>query len=115
MGSPWPPAVSDLGIPLALAIGIQNIPEGFAAAAPLLATGTTRWAAAGIAALRAVIDAAAELYVVTPTLPGRLAWLADDVDRVRHIADERLTRCSITCGRSAHTSQVLRHVAASSR
>ena len=41
-------------------------------------------------AVRAVIDAAPELYVVTPTLPGRLAWLADDVDRFRHIADERL-------------------------
>ena len=41
-------------------------------------------------AVRAVIDAAAELYVVTPTLPGRLAWLTDDVDRHRHIADERL-------------------------
>ena len=41
-------------------------------------------------AVRAVIDAAAALYVVTPTLPGRLAWLADDVDRFRHIADERL-------------------------
>ena len=37
-----------------------------------------------------MIDAAAEVYVVTPTLPGRLAWLADDVDRFRHIADERL-------------------------
>jgi nucleotide-binding universal stress UspA family protein len=41
-------------------------------------------------AVRAVIDAAAEVYVVTPTLPGRLAWLADDVDRFRHVADERL-------------------------
>jgi len=41
-------------------------------------------------AVRTVIDTAAELYVVTPTLPGRLAWLADDVDRHRHIADERL-------------------------
>jgi nucleotide-binding universal stress UspA family protein len=39
---------------------------------------------------RSVIDAAAEVYVVTPTLPGRLAWLADDVDRFRHVADERL-------------------------
>lgn len=39
---------------------------------------------------RAVIDAAAEVYVLTPTLPGRLAWLADDVDRFRHVADERL-------------------------
>jgi hypothetical protein len=35
------------------------------------------------------IDAAAEIHVLTPTLPGR-AWLADDVDRFRHYADERL-------------------------
>jgi nucleotide-binding universal stress UspA family protein len=41
-------------------------------------------------AVRAVIDAAAEVYVVTPTLPGRLAWLADDIDWFRHLADERL-------------------------
>jgi nucleotide-binding universal stress UspA family protein len=41
-------------------------------------------------AVRAVIDAAAEVYVVTPTLPGRLAWLADDIDGFRHLADERL-------------------------
>jgi nucleotide-binding universal stress UspA family protein len=30
------------------------------------------------------------VYVLTPTLPGRLAWLADEVDRFRHVADERL-------------------------
>jgi nucleotide-binding universal stress UspA family protein len=41
-------------------------------------------------AVRTVIDTASEVYVVTPTLPGRLAWLADDVDGHRHIADERL-------------------------
>lgn len=41
-------------------------------------------------AVRTVIDTASQVYVVTPTLPGRLAWLADDVDRHRHIADERL-------------------------
>jgi nucleotide-binding universal stress UspA family protein len=41
-------------------------------------------------AVRTVIASAAEVNVVTPTLPGRLAWLADDVDRHRHIADERL-------------------------
>ena len=41
-------------------------------------------------AVRAVIDKAIEIYVLTPTLPGRLAWLADDVDRFRHVADERL-------------------------
>ena len=34
-------------------------------------------------AVRAVIDAAGEVYVVTPTLPGRLAWLADDIDGFR--------------------------------
>jgi hypothetical protein len=34
-------------------------------------------------AVRTVIDAAAAVYVVTPTLPGRLAWLADEVDRLR--------------------------------
>jgi nucleotide-binding universal stress UspA family protein len=40
-------------------------------------------------AVRAIIDAATEVYVLTPSLPGRLAWLADDVDRFRHYADER--------------------------
>jgi nucleotide-binding universal stress UspA family protein len=41
-------------------------------------------------AVRAVIDIADDLYVITPTLPGRLAWLTDDVDRCRHVADGRL-------------------------
>jgi hypothetical protein len=40
--------------------------------------------------VRAVIDAAGAVFVLTPTLPGRLAWLADEVDGVRHVADERL-------------------------
>src|ERR671936_456196 len=40
--------------------------------------------------VRAIINAATEVHVLTPTLPGRLAWLADDVDRFRHYADERL-------------------------
>jgi nucleotide-binding universal stress UspA family protein len=40
--------------------------------------------------VRAVIEDAAELYVVTPTLPGRLAWLANQVNPSRHAADERL-------------------------
>jgi nucleotide-binding universal stress UspA family protein len=56
-------------------------------------------------AVRDVIDAAAEVYVVTPTLPGRLAWLADDVDRVRHIADQRLdTVLGHLCSIGAHAS-----------
>jgi nucleotide-binding universal stress UspA family protein len=41
-------------------------------------------------AARAIIDAATDVYVLTPTLPGRLAWLTDDVDGFRHVADERL-------------------------
>jgi nucleotide-binding universal stress UspA family protein len=41
-------------------------------------------------AVRSVLDAATQVHVLTPTLPGRLAWLSDDVDRARHVADERL-------------------------
>jgi nucleotide-binding universal stress UspA family protein len=41
-------------------------------------------------AVRSLIASAAEVHVLTPSLPGRLAWLADDVDRYRHVADERL-------------------------
>jgi nucleotide-binding universal stress UspA family protein len=40
--------------------------------------------------VRRLIDEAADVYVLTPTLPGRLAWLADDIDGFRHVADERL-------------------------
>jgi nucleotide-binding universal stress UspA family protein len=40
--------------------------------------------------VRAIIGAAAELEVLTPVLPGRLAWLADDVDGFRRAADARL-------------------------
>jgi hypothetical protein len=40
--------------------------------------------------VRDVIDEAAEVYVVTPTLPGRLAWLAWELNPARHAADERL-------------------------
>jgi zinc transporter, ZIP family len=51
----------DLGIPLALAIGIQNVPEGFAAAAPLLAVGVSARGAAGIAALTGAVEPPAAL------------------------------------------------------
>ena len=40
--------------------------------------------------VRDLLDAATDVHVITPTLPGRLAWLADDVDRFRHVADQRL-------------------------
>lgn len=55
----------DLGIPLALAIGVQNIPEGFAAAAPLPRMGsTTRFAALVAAATGAVEPPAAIISFV---------------------------------------------------
>ena len=41
-------------------------------------------------AVRSVLDAANKVHILTPTLPGRLAWLSDDVDGCRHVADERL-------------------------
>jgi hypothetical protein len=42
--------------------------------------------------VRSVIDGAGELYVITPTLPGRLDWLASQTNPARHAADERLDR-----------------------
>jgi hypothetical protein len=40
--------------------------------------------------VRALIDAAEEILVIAPTLPGRLDWLASATDRAREQADERL-------------------------
>jgi hypothetical protein len=40
--------------------------------------------------VRSLIEAASEILVVTPVLPGRLQWLVSDTDRVRHEADDRL-------------------------
>jgi len=40
--------------------------------------------------VREAIDAADEVFVVTPTLPTRLEWLVSDTDRARHEADARL-------------------------
>jgi hypothetical protein len=40
--------------------------------------------------IRSLLQAASEILVITPVLPGRLEWLASDTDRVRHEADERL-------------------------
>jgi hypothetical protein len=55
--------------------------------------------------VRALLSAAADVYVVTPTLPGRLAWLADDVDQFRHLADQRLdTVLSHTLRSSEHAN-----------
>jgi hypothetical protein len=40
--------------------------------------------------VRGVIDDAQAVHVVTPTLPGRLDWLASETNPARHAADERL-------------------------
>jgi ZIP family zinc transporter len=48
-------------VPLALAIGIQNVPEGFAAAAPLIPAGTPVRKAAAIAALTGLVEPPAAL------------------------------------------------------
>jgi hypothetical protein len=41
--------------------------------------------------VRALIETASELLVMTPMLVGRLQWLASDTDRARYEADERLS------------------------
>jgi hypothetical protein len=41
--------------------------------------------------VRAVVDAAAEVFVLAPTLPGRLDWLSSDTDAAHQRADDRLS------------------------
>ncbi len=41
--------------------------------------------------VRALIDSASEVLVMTPVLIGRLQWLASDTDQARYEADERLS------------------------
>ena len=41
--------------------------------------------------VRALIDTASEVLVMTPMLISRLEWLASDTDRARYEADERLS------------------------
>ena len=40
--------------------------------------------------VRTLIDAASDVLVITPILPGALQWLVSDTDRARHEADDRL-------------------------
>ena len=40
--------------------------------------------------VRALIDGASDIFVVTPSLPGRLQWLASDIDSSNEVADRRL-------------------------
>ena len=40
--------------------------------------------------VHALLDAASDVLVITPIVPGRLQWLVSDTDRARHEADARL-------------------------
>jgi len=40
--------------------------------------------------VRGLVDRASHVFVVTPSLPSRLQWLASDVDSSQGLADERL-------------------------
>jgi ZIP family zinc transporter len=51
----------ELGLPIAIAIGVQNIPEGFAAAAPLLETDVPRRRVAAIGAATGLVEPPAAL------------------------------------------------------
>ncbi|MGH3085432.1 MAG: ZIP family metal transporter [Gaiellaceae bacterium] len=79
-------------MPVALAIGIQNVPEGFAAAAPLLETGTAPRTAAGLAALTGVVEPLAAfaafgaIDLASSLLPAALAFAAGAMLYV--VADE---------------------------
>lgn len=59
--------------------------------------------------IRSLLQAASEILVVTPMLPGRLQWLASDTDRVRQEADDRLQAVM------AHVETVAPGVSASGR
>ena len=57
----------------------------------LIATGGVAASEEGLPRLvRALIENASEVLVMTPTLVNRLRWLASDTDRARYEADARL-------------------------
>lgn len=53
---------ADLGLPVAVAIGVQNVPEGFAAASPLLEVGIARITAVGVAVATGLVEPPAALF-----------------------------------------------------
>jgi hypothetical protein len=58
----------------------------------LIATGAAAASADELPRLvRALIDTASEVLVMSPVLISRLQWLASDTDRARYEADERLS------------------------
>jgi ZIP family zinc transporter len=99
----------ELGVPIALAIGIQNVPEGFAAAAPLLSSGA-RLRAAFVAALTGVVEPPAGLAAfeaASSMLAGALAFAAgamlyvvvDELVPESHARrHERLATLALACG-----------------
>jgi ZIP family zinc transporter len=73
----------ELGLPVAVAIGAQNIPEGFAAAAPLLDAGTSKRRAVGFAFATGAVEPPAALLaagvatgIAGAILSGGLAFAA---------------------------------------
>lgn len=87
----------DLGVPVALAITLQYIPEGFAAAAPLLEVGASRrqvaaiGAATGLVEPPAAIAGFAALSLGTILLPAGMGFAAAAMIYV--VVDELLPEC----------------------
>jgi hypothetical protein len=44
------------------------------------------------AGIRLLVDAADQILVISPALPGRLQWLSSDTDKAKQEADERLQK-----------------------
>lgn len=72
----------ELGVPTAVAIGVQNVPEGFAAAAPMLQAGASKRKAIGFAFATGAVEpvaallAAAAAGIAAAFLVGGLAFAA---------------------------------------
>jgi zinc transporter, ZIP family len=87
----------ELGVPIALAIGVQNVPEGFVAAAPLLDAGISRPRAATIAGLTGAVEPPAALLAFAAVelaggaLAGSLAFAGGAMLYV--IVDELIPEC----------------------
>jgi len=70
------------GVVLAIAIGLQNIPEGLAVALPLIGLGYNKWRAVGIATLTGLVEPVGGLLGITmvtvfkPILPIAMGFAA---------------------------------------
>ena len=103
----------ELGIPTAVAIGVQNVPEGFAAAAPLLQAGMSKPRAIGFAFATGAVEppaallAAAAAGIAGAFLVGGLAFAAgamiyvvvdELIPEAQSIGNERLATLSLAGG-----------------